>query len=567
MLVSCTRAPGGPAPAPTAPAAPQAPAAAAPTIATLPIDGPPAFVTLARDVVDLAAEVDPSNAAMAGLFDDAVRVPSFSPEHVAALVTRIDRDLTALRALPSRSYPVDVQMDHRWVIANAETLRHALVDERMFEHRPAQWLESLSNVLIAFVSYVPERADLQRRLFARVPGMVAEMRAVAKRVPRRDVETATALVDALAGMAKRSGSAEGAAAAASLASYRAELDAMKPEVDFQVVGAASYAWRYQHALLLASTPDDLLRDAEAELAVVDAELRSIAPTLPPPAAPTPAEIAAARALTRDGMLALYDDVEESLRASTLRGGWITIPAAVGAIHARETPDAMVPLTGDGGSMNPPPTYIASNVGYWNVEHFHGDWTETERLGTVRGAEEFRRNGMGPYAAHEGFPGHHLQLSIARLHKDALRSVLTDGVLVEGWALYAEEALASHGGLGDSVSARASLLRSYRHRIARVIFDSNIERGAWDLQRGADFKSGAAAGQGKIDDDVLRAIQWPTQLVHYFAGKRAIVRLRDEVKQRRGARWDERAFHDALLAEGSIPIALVRAKMLGEPIPE
>jgi uncharacterized protein (DUF885 family) len=146
-------------------------------------------------------------------------------------------------------------------------------------------------------------------------------------------------------------------------------------------------------------------------------------------------------------------------------------------------------------------------------------------------------------------------------------VLADGVMVEGWALYAEEALASHGGLGDSPSARASLLRSYRHRIARVIFDSNIERGAWDLQRGADFRNGAAAGQGKIDEDVLRSIQWPTQLVHYFAGKRAIVRLRDEVKQRRGARWDERAFHDELLAEGSIPIALVRAKMLGEPMPD
>ena len=68
---------------------------------------------------------------------------------------------------------------------------------------------------------------------------------------------------------------------------------------------------------------------------------------------------------------------------------------------------------------------------------------------VTKAQGWAKNGMGPYAAHEGFPGHHLQLAIARHHPDPLRSVLLDPVQNEGWALYAEEALWNHSPFGNA----------------------------------------------------------------------------------------------------------------------
>jgi hypothetical protein len=536
-------------------------------LADLPIPGSPAFRAVACDVADLWFAMDPSVAANAGLFEDAVRVPSYSPRSIAALVARVDRDIALLRAMPWRTFSIDEQIDCRWILAIAETARRQIVDEKLFVHRPAQWLEPLSNVLIAFVSYAPERLDLQRRVLALVPAMLSEVRAVATRPTRRDVETAVQVGEALVTMAKQTASQEGAAAATALAAYTKELAALSPAVEYEVVGAPSYAWRFEHTLLLPWTPEDLVREAESALATVDAELAALKPKLAATATATAAQEAAARALTGQALLGMYDGIQVSLRNATTRGGWVSIPESVGPIHARETPDALVPLTGDGGSMNSPPTYVASNVGYWNVEHFHADWSEKERLAAVTGAESYLRNGMGPYAAHEGFPGHHLQLGIARLHKDPLRSILPDPVEIEGWALYAEEALWNHGGLGDTPASRSALLRSYRHRIARVIYDAHVERGEWTLQRAADFKTHAPAGKGKIDEDLLRAIQWPTQLVCYFAGKLQIVRLKEEMKRRLGPKFDERAFHDALLAEGSVPLALVRAKMLGEPIPE
>jgi hypothetical protein len=475
---------------------------------------------------------------------------------------RLLRDLVELRRQPWRAWDVDTQIDFRWIYANAETARYALLTERRHEHRPAMWLEPVANDLIALMSYAPDRPELQDRVLAMIPGMVDEMRAVATKPTRRDIDTAVELSDALAQMAIARGAT---AAATALTGYAAELRAMKPETDMSVVGADAYAWRYRHTMLLPWTPPELLARAQTSLAETDAAIAAI-PT-PPPVAPTPEQTATAAALTRDGTLALYDAIEEENRAATVRGGWVTIPDTVGPIHARETPEAMVPLTGDGGSMNPPPTYWASNVGWWNVEHFRADAPEKDRLETVVDAQGFKDNGMGPYSAHEGFPGHHLQLAIARLNPDPIRSILPDPVQNEGWGLYAEEAFFEHGGLGSTDAARRSYLRSYRFRIGRVIYDVNIETGMWDLQQAADWKDGAAPGQGRIDPNLLRSVNWPAQLVCYYAGKSQILALREAWRAKKGAAYSDRAFHDAFLAEGSIPIALIRAKMLGEPVPD
>lgn len=168
--------------------------------------------------------------------------------------------------------------------------------------------------------------------------------------------------------------------------------------------------------------------------------------------------------------------------------------------------------------------------------------------------------------HEGIPGHHLQLSIARLNADPLRSIVSDPVQNEGWALYAEDEFWSAGGLGRSANAHYNTLRSWRFRVRRVFYDVNVESGAWTLQQAADWQQNAAAGKAQINDDVLRAINWPAQLICYFAGKEQIVRLKAEYKAKMGRRYSERAFNDALLSLGSVPYVFARAELLGERVP-
>ncbi len=182
----------------------------------------------------------------------------------------------------------------------------------------------------------------------------------------------------------------------------------------------------------------------------EGELAALVPHLPEEAPLSPELEAQARALDQAGLLAMYDHIQVDYRAAIEKAGFVTIPAGVGPIRARVTPDAMVPLTGDGGSMNPPPPFIADDTGWWNVEHFDPKMSLADRERDIREGVLYRQAGTGPYAAHEGVPGHHLQLSIARLNPDPLRNLFQDPVQNEGWALYAEQEMWQQGGLGDTV---------------------------------------------------------------------------------------------------------------------
>ena len=538
------------------------------TVAELPIPGTSDFVRVAKDVIDARFALDPSAASGDGLFEDSARVPSFSPVSVAALHSRLEADVAALKAMPWRTWPVDEQIDFRWIYANARAADHILMSEKMYLHRPGAWLEPVANNFIALLTYAPERVDLRKKMWPMIPPLVAEIRATASPT-MRDAATTQGLIDGLLKMlaAEKADPARDAAAAA-LTAYAADLKNLKDAPESAVVGADNYAWILKNAELLPWTPSQLLSLAQTELGYVDAQMAELKPSLAAAPKATPEQLELAKSLTREKLLALYDQIAVDDRAALEKSGVLTVPSGVGPIRARETPDAMVPLTGDGGSMNPPPTYVQSNVGYWNVEHFHADWSLDRRVEAVLGALNQRINDMGPYAAHEGVPGHHLQLSVARLIQDPIRSILADGVQNEGWALYAEDMFQRAGGLGPSAEARYRTLDSWRHRVRRVIYDVNLESGLWTLQQAGDFKSMVATpGKGAVDEDVQRAINWPAQLICYFSGKTQIVQLREDYKKKMGSAYTDRDFHDRLLAVGSIPYVLARAKLLGEPVPD
>lgn len=570
LAALATAGPSAAAPAPRSASA----HSALPTLATLRFPGTLRFVAVAKDVVALRFAIDPSIAAGAGLMDDACRGPSFDPDTVRARLARLDRDLAALRAMPWRTWSVDRQIDWRWVVANAEDARLQLADERLFVHRPAAWLEPLANTFIALVTYAPERADLRLALARGIPRMVDEMRRVAVSPTARDVATAKGVSDGImASLRRDAASAEREAAITALSGYINGLQQLQGLAEFRTIGRERYETRLRRALLLPWDGDQLLARANAELAATDSAMAALKARISPDAdipgapTPTPEQRALATTLDQAKLLALYDEVTHTERAFLDTTDLVTVPKAVGPIHARPTPEAMIPLTGDGGSMNPPPPVGRSNVGWWNVEHMDTSWTLDQKAARIAATQGFRVSWMGPYAAHEGVPGHHLQLSIVRLNPNPIRWIFQDNCLVEGWAMYAEEVFWRRGGLGDSPVTSYRTLASYRGRIRRVVYDVNIERGDWTLQQAADYKRNTAPGKGRVDEDIMRSINWPAQLIGYFTGKMQLMDLRRAYREKLGAAYSDRAFNDAVLAEGSIPVALIRAKLLGEPVPE
>ena len=539
------------------------------TIATLEIPGDPRFVAIAREVLALQSAVTPDFAAQSGLIDDSLALPSFTPARVAERAARLRAATDGLRALPWRSWDVDRQIDLRWTCANAERLLHELTVERLYQHRPAAWLEPLGNTYINLLTWAPQRADAFDALTAGVPALVAEMEALC-RPTQVDVKVALGVLDGIVAVLRSTRPAGADAAVDALQRYRASLVALKPAEPCRVVGEAAYAWRLQRAALLPWSPQELLRLAERRLAEVDAELAQLAPQLAPLpdfAQPLPEPLEqAAQQLDQASLLRLYDAIQLRLRAHIERSGFLTIPPGVGPVRTRVTPDAMVPLTGDGGSMNPPPPYIADDTGWWNVEHHNPAMPLPERRRRVWNAMRAEQVGMGPYAVHEGLPGHHLQLAIARLNPNPLRNVFADPVQNEGWALYAEQLMWEQGGLGPTPQARAAMLRSWRGRIRRVFYDVNVATGRWSLQQAADWRLQVAEGQGRIDPEIQRTVNWPAQLMCYFTGKEQILALKADCRARWAGAFSERRFNDELLALGSVPYVFARAKMLGEPVP-
>lgn len=540
---------------------------AAATLATLTIPGEPEFAAIAQEILGLRIAIQPGIASGAGLFDNAVHLPSFHPDTVSARMARLDACLAALRGMDWRSWEIDRQIDWRWMYTIADKARIELAEEKLYLRRPASWLEPLSGNYIALLTHVPHRTDIRERLTRGIPGMVDEMRRVVVSPTARDVTTAVGVAGGVIAILEADGMGPDTdAAVAALSAYVEELEALEGLREFAVIGAERYEERLRRALLLPWSPQQLVALALSELTDVDAALDELRPRLSPDPEPTPAQRKLAESLDQDKVLALYNEITDAYREFMDASNLITIPPEVGPIRARPTPQAMIPLTGDGGSMNPPPPFHDTNVSWWNVENFKEDWSEGRRIWRVMSAHGHRRTGMGPYAAHEGVPGHHLQLSIARLHPNPLRSIIIDNGLAEGWAMYAEEMFWAAGGFDDSPDAEFRTLNSWRARVRRVFYDVHVECGDWTLQDAADFRHQTRRGQAPIDPDVLRAINWPTQLICYFCGKMQILELKEAYRAKLGDAFTERGFHDALLAEGSIPVALIRAKLLGEEVP-
>jgi len=164
-------------------------------------------------------------------------------------------------------------------------------------------------------------------------------------------------------------------------------------------------------------------------------------------------------------------------------------------------------------------------------------------------------------AHEAYPGHHLQMSIACDLPSRVRRSCATPVLVEGWAFYCEELMAEQSYYADA-RCRVLQLKDVLWRACRVVIDLGLHtRGLSVDQAAAILTETARLAPANARAEVLRYTRMPTQPLSYAVGRQAILDLREEVRRRRGATFDLKHFHDELLSHGSIPISLIRDRML------
>jgi uncharacterized protein (DUF885 family) len=148
--------------------------------------------------------------------------------------------------------------------------------------------------------------------------------------------------------------------------------------------------------------------------------------------------------------------------------------------------------------------------------------------------------------HEAVPGHHLQISLAREMDDLppVRRYTYISAFGEGWGLYSEF-LGKEVGIYDDPYDEFGRLSYEMWRACRLVVDTGMHIKGWSRQRALDYMTENTA------------LSWPAQALSYKIGEIEIKKLRLEAENILGDDFDLRAFHDAILEHGSVPLSVLR----------
>ncbi len=162
--------------------------------------------------------------------------------------------------------------------------------------------------------------------------------------------------------------------------------------------------------------------------------------------------------------------------------------------------------------------------------------------------------------HEGLPGHQLEggLALANTRLPTIRKVSGFSGYAEGWALYAEQLADELGMYDDDPLGRLGYLKFQLFRANRCVVDTGIHHLRWTREQAiARFVDGDGEAPGFATREVERYCATPGQACSYKLGHSTFVDLRDKAKARQGAAFDLKAFHRAVLANGRLPLDVLR----------
>ncbi len=201
--------------------------------------------------------------------------------------------------------------------------------------------------------------------------------------------------------------------------------------------------------------------------------------------------------------------------------------------------------------------------FYAVSPIPDNWTRAQVDSFLR---EYNTRSIHNLTVHEAMPGHYLQLMHANRYRSTLRAVLSSGTFIEGWAVYAERLMVEQGYYAGDPLMRLVQLKWYLRSIGNALLDQavhvdGIERSAAMRLMTRDTFQEEREAAGKWVRAQLTSAQLPT----YFVGAQEHLALREEARQRAGAAFDLKRYHDAVLSFGAPPVRHVRALLFDLPI--
>ena len=265
-----------------------------------------------------------------------------------------------------------------------------------------------------------------------------------------------------------------------------------------------------------------------------------------------ARVKADHAATFDTALEDYRVAMRRARAHLIERGLVTVPEDE-RIDVIETPEYL-------RNVLPFAAYFAPAVFdqdpkglYVVTPSVHGD---------PDAMREHNRASISNTSIHEAYPGHHLQLDVARRHPSLTRLLTDAPEFVEGWGMYSELMMREQG-FDDGPEYRLMLHTDAIWRACRIILDVRLHRGELSVAEAIDF----LVENTRFERDNAEAeVKWytyrPTYPLSYLLGRTLLLELRSAEERRLGEAFSLRGFHDALLRNGSLPISFHRRALAG-----
>ncbi|MBA14878.1 MAG: DUF885 domain-containing protein [Sphingomonas sp.] len=164
--------------------------------------------------------------------------------------------------------------------------------------------------------------------------------------------------------------------------------------------------------------------------------------------------------------------------------------------------------------------------------------------------------------HESAPGHAFQMPLAAENKDlpAFRRDTYISAYGEGWALYSE-ALGEEMGMYTTPYELFGMLSYQMWRATRLVVDTGIHTKGWSREQAQQYMlDNTALARHEIETEVDRYISWPGQALSYYMGALTIRQERARAEAALGDKFNIRAFHDTVLALGSVPMSLLKQRI-------
>lgn len=176
-----------------------------------------------------------------------------------------------------------------------------------------------------------------------------------------------------------------------------------------------------------------------------------------------------------------------------------------------------------------------------------------------GVMDHARWALPTLAYHEGAPGHHFQIALGQSLTELplLRRTLNPSAFTEGWALYTEQLAAEMGLYADDPLGDLGRLQAEMFRAVRLVVDTGLHRKRWPrAQAMAYMREHTGLPDNDVRIEIDRYLVQPGQACSYKMGHLRLVALRQRAEQALGDRFDIRAFHDLILGNGALPLAVV-----------